>query len=132
MAPNKDGGGDGDVGEQDGAESGFRDRTAPQGSVPVLSTPKRPENTPYVEGSGPLTESGSLTRRITRSMTKTESGAAFSFAARSSARLQERLRNSVTATANSTTRPATRVSNLENAPSINSHDRGRQGVDVGA
>ena len=78
-----------------------------------------------------MTESGSLTRRITRSMTKTESGAAFSFAARSSARLQESLRNSVTATANSTTRPATRVSNLENAPSINSHDRGRQGVDVG-
>lgn len=129
MAPNRDGGGTGDVGEQGGPESGFRDRNSPQGSMPVLSTPKRSEKTPYVEGSGPLTGSSSLTRRITRSMTKAEPGTTFSVAARSSARLQERLRNSATATP--TTRSSTRVSSLENAPSINYHGKGSQGNDVG-
>ena len=84
-------------------------RTPSQSTVPLaLSTPKQSQATPYVDGSG------SLTRRITRSMTYADQVAAVNSAAGSSTRLEERLRSS----ASSAGGRASRRSNLEDAPSI--------------
>ncbi|RYO77143.1 hypothetical protein DL766_008405 [Monosporascus sp. MC13-8B] len=75
------------TGEQRPGGTAVLERTASQNSAPVLSTPKRPQDMHFIEGSG------SLTQRVTRSMAKAQFDFTINSTPGSTTRFEERLRN---------------------------------------
>ncbi|RYP68092.1 hypothetical protein DL771_006834 [Monosporascus sp. 5C6A] len=87
MNSSEDGDGRDGTGEKRPGGTAVLERTASQSSAPVLSTPKRPQDMHFIEGSG------SLTRRVTRSMTKAQFDFTINSTPGNTTRFEDRLRN---------------------------------------
>lgn len=113
MAPRKGGEDTEGVGDQGGNTSIVRDRTISRNTAPVLATPMRTQEIAFIEASG------SLTRRMTRSMTKIQPNPTINSTPGGETRLQSVLRSA------SKIGTQVRSSNLEESRSI-TYNRGNR------